>query len=310
VRERSTVSFAEPDYIEPTNDLRKFLAVVREAPLTAGELRSYVLRSLPWIFDVVLEKIAAPAVEAAAERLHRQDLAELGKNLAEGYAAARNLWLSDHVRLMRKNEFLSHENIHDPLTGLLNGKAFNEKLRDFLRTNRTSRWCAVGFIDGHQFGRINKEYSHAAGDTVIRGLAEELRSNIRHPGRSSSGDMCARYGGDEFVFFLSDLSGPKGSDPLARAFMVGERIQESIAVHQFPGLEKLKVRADVGVACFRISDPVWDRGPWVERIATDLMDLANGLMRESKAQAQAMTKPGVYIRRDDRIVPYKPVRPE
>lgn len=107
-------------------------------------------------------------------------------------------------------EFLA---TRDPLTGCLNRRAFNESLETQLKTARkTQRSLVCMMADIDHFKRINDNYGHSMGDTVIRFVADTIRSNIR------PNDLLARYGGEEFCVILDDLD-------IDRARIIAERVR-------------------------------------------------------------------------------------
>ncbi len=96
------------------------------------------------------------------------------------------------------NEWLA---LHDELTGLPNRRAFEDRLGCALdRSRRRSSRLAVLMLDLNDFKKINDSMGHLAGDQVLRGLANNLRSHVL------SVDTLARLGGDEFTMIASDLT--------------------------------------------------------------------------------------------------------
>jgi len=94
----------------------------------------------------------------------------------------------------------------DPLTGLLNRRAFLEDVqRHIVRLDRASQVGTLLFIDMDGFKGINDRFGHAAGDQVLVHLANMLRRLVR------PSDLIARLGGDEFALWLS------GADHLTAA---------------------------------------------------------------------------------------------
>ncbi len=89
---------------------------------------------------------------------------------------------------------LSHEASHDGLTGLPNRNAVTSALEQALaRADRAGSKVAVLFIDLDRFKRINDLQGHAAGDRVLRTVAQRLTNSTR------AGDHVGRMGGDEFI---------------------------------------------------------------------------------------------------------------
>ena len=87
----------------------------------------------------------------------------------------------------------------DPLTGLLNRRAFFEEVdRRLLHQRRTARSAALLYVDLDNFKLVNDALGHQAGDDVLR----EVAVIVTHGSRV--GDACARLGGDEFALWLED----------------------------------------------------------------------------------------------------------
>lgn len=86
----------------------------------------------------------------------------------------------------------------DPVTSLPNRSVFNNHLHaECNRAQRTKNSVAVILIDIDFFKRINDDYGHAAGDTILRVVSQSVRRNLR------SYDLVARYGGDELAVICS-----------------------------------------------------------------------------------------------------------
>jgi diguanylate cyclase (GGDEF)-like protein len=97
---------------------------------------------------------------------------------------------------------------HDSLTGLFNRRRFLEELRhEILQVMKGGRSGALFFIDLDQFKYINDACGHAAGDRLIRKVADELQRSVRHD------DVVARFGGDEFAILVrkADLSAARST---------------------------------------------------------------------------------------------------
>lgn len=141
--------------------------------------------------------------------------------------------LSERLRL----EELAWLANHDPLTGLVNRRRFEEELNARLaESQRYGTGGALLAIDLDQFKPINDTHGHAAGDLVLRAIAEVLKSVTR------ATDLAARIGGDEFAVLLNHTNA-SGADACARKLL--ERISEHVTSYE--GVE-LRVGASVGVA--------------------------------------------------------------
>ncbi len=104
----------------------------------------------------------------------------------------------------------------DPLTGLLNRRAFNEHMQraDASTANETSLACLM--IDIDHFKRTNDMLGHQAGDEVLRQLGEILKGCFRQS------DVVCRYGGEEIAVLLPDMAE-------AEAAELADRIRLQIA---------------------------------------------------------------------------------
>jgi diguanylate cyclase (GGDEF)-like protein len=160
------------------------------------------------------------------ERFSRQ--AFLLKN-----ALAHDLRLEEEAK--RQSEHLSE---HDALTGLPNRVRFMRRLEELLAGHHGSTAVAVLFLDLDGFKPVNDQHGHAAGDQVLRCVAERVRGAIR------STDLAARLGGDEFVVALP-LAERNGSATLERLqAALRTAIGEAIDYQGHP----LRVTASIGAA--------------------------------------------------------------
>ena len=126
-------------------------------------------------------------------------------------------WVTEQNRLREEAEdrirFLAR---HDPQTGLLNLRAFDEEFeRAIARSERNGSVLALLFIDLDDFKMVNDRYGHRAGDCVLREAAARLRACTREV------DTLARYGGDEFVVVLEGLDEVKDAETVAKRIVAG-----------------------------------------------------------------------------------------
>jgi diguanylate cyclase (GGDEF)-like protein len=128
--------------------------------------------------------------------------------------------------------------MHDPLTGVLNARAYYQTCDGLLlQLQRSGQDYAVLFVDLDHFKRVNDTHGHAAGDQVLKAAASCIGRNLR------SSDWLGRVGGEEFSVFLPDTS-------LEAALQVAEKIRRSLELMEIP-LEHgtlLRVTASLGVA--------------------------------------------------------------
>ncbi len=129
----------------------------------------------------------------------------------------------------------------DPLTGLLNRRAFGERLRQALaraeRGEGVGERGAVLFVDLDAFKRINDTAGHDTGDVVLRAIGERLRRELR------TVDAVARIGGDEFVLLAEDAD-------TAGAYRLAERVRRIVAWPVRARGETHPVTCSVGISFF------------------------------------------------------------
>ena len=112
---------------------------------------------------------------------------------------------------------------YDTLTGLANRTLFYDRLNQaMLAGNRSGHFGAIICIDLDCFKPVNDDYGHAAGDAMLTEVATRLKHCVR------GSDTVSRFGGDEFVVMLSELSAVK-SESLAQAVQVAEKLLAALS---------------------------------------------------------------------------------
>ena len=128
------------------------------------------------------------------------------------------LALADRFRLTQAEKASAEQMARiDSLTGLNNRRAFSELVEPMWQTGvRKKHDMAIIMLDIDVFKSINDSFGHAEGDKVLIHTARVLAQSAR------AGDILARWGGEEFVLFMTETS-------LQDAVTIAERIRESIS---------------------------------------------------------------------------------
>jgi len=128
---------------------------------------------------------------------------------------------------------LSYQARHDSLTGLLNRAAFMEAFDQRLAAREKG---VILFFDVDGFKKINDTLGHAIGDQFLIELSQRLKHCLRDQ------DLVARFGGDEFVVFVSKMENLAVTETLAK------RIQREIArVYRIDGVGPFEISASIGI---------------------------------------------------------------
>ncbi|MED5618636.1 EAL domain-containing protein [Ideonella sp. BN130291] len=156
-----------------------------------------------------------------------------------GQVAGAVVVLHDVTRARKLAAELSHQATHDPLTGLLNRSAFEQRLDTVLQSpGGSGQTHGLLFLDLDQFKVVNDTCGHAAGDLLLRQLAQLLRGALRR------GDTIARLGGDEFAVLLNDC-------PASAAAQVAENLRQQVQDFAFSWEARhFHVGASIGLVSF------------------------------------------------------------
>jgi diguanylate cyclase (GGDEF)-like protein len=145
---------------------------------------------------------------------------------------------------------------HDLLTGLPNRGVLREELERALAANRRGETLALLCLDLDRFKPVNDTYGHAAGDALLRQVAQRLRECVRET------DVVARMGGDEFAVVQRNAPQPGGATRLAQRIIevlstpfsveghvvhIGTSIGVALAPHDGEDPESLQRHADLAL---------------------------------------------------------------
>jgi diguanylate cyclase (GGDEF)-like protein len=208
-----------------------------------------------------LAAIAIPMVAQNAvsgliyvETTHRGPMPESNVRFLEVMAATaasalRNAQLFEEVEQRSKTDFL---------TGLPNHRHFRSIFAlELIRAQRHNHPLSLLMIDLDFLKEVNDRFGHPSGDTVIRTVAETIRSTCREI------DFAARYGGEEFTVILPET-------PLAGAAQAADRIRQRIAALVFPQIGH--VTASIGISNYPVN----------ALIQEDLIRVADQALYEAK----------------------------
>ncbi|MBD9357627.1 diguanylate cyclase [Methylomonas albis] len=141
-----------------------------------------------------------------------------------------------------KIQSLAYQASHDPLTGLVNRTAFEQRVARVLASARPGYFQhAVCYLDLDHFKHVNDTCGHAAGDELLRKLGAVLSSKLRQR------DTLARLGGDEFALLLEHTT-------LDQARNIAHELCDSLRNFKFNwGDADFSVSASIGVAAVTCS---------------------------------------------------------
>jgi diguanylate cyclase (GGDEF)-like protein len=176
--------------------------------------------------------------QLAAFRENAHLLTELDTRVAELHVTQEGLRksLAERDTLAAR---LRHQAFHDGLTGLPNRALYAERLDAALSTAAaTGGEVAVMLIDLDDFKLVNDACGHAAGDTLLRVVADRLRTCVR------AEDTVSRIGGDEFAVLLEPFPGRDAREIAAR---IVAAVEAAVPVEG----GSARVGASVGIALSR-----------------------------------------------------------
>ncbi len=185
-----------------------------------------------------------------------------------------------HLRRARERHQWQTRSCTDPLTGLLNRRAFLERLeQEVVRAGRDCRGLAVAFIDVDAFKQINDELGHAVGDLVLRLVADELTATLRRC------DLPARWGGDEFVVALPGADRNRAAEAI-------ERVRRGV-LDQSTSMLPRPVGLSVGVGCISDETAPTDRATALRLVEASDRSMYSDKRRRARRRLADGTHPRV-----------------
>jgi len=143
----------------------------------------------------------------------------------------------EQIELLQEN--LKELAVRDSLTELFNRRYLDEMLIvEFARAERSKSSLAILMMDSDHLKEINDQYGHKAGDGFLVHIADVIRRSIR------AGDIACRYGGDEFVVVLGNVT---ENTAYKRAEKLRTRIAEQYFAHNN---EQVNISVSIGIAMY------------------------------------------------------------
>ena len=140
----------------------------------------------------------------------------------------------DITERKRMEQELSHQALHDSLTGLPNRALLTDRLVHGLAgSRRGGSQLGVIFLDVDHFKVVNDSLGHNCGDDLLKVAADRISAAIR------PGDTVARFGGDEFVIVCSDVT-------VEVAEAIAQRVLDSLSQVFLIGDQEMSVTASIG----------------------------------------------------------------
>lgn len=234
-------------YLSAMHLLRNLLCEVIESNVSPKDKADFAIHALDklmnfdnqFVFDTYIRSMLAE-IESA-----RNDALAHAKNLEE--------------KILERTFELEEFSRRDPLTGLYNQRHFVEAVKkELLNGQRNQTPLCLMYFDLDGFKSVNDTMGHLAGDDVLRRVASIVHGSVR------DGDICCRYGGDEFCALLI------GCD-MQLATHCAERIIREMAA------DGLNVSLSIGIA-----QAGCEHWPGVN----ELIGMADRLMYQSKAHSR------------------------
>lgn len=194
---------------EETGPIQLGLFILLEASLRAEQAGLTILQEKA---DRLLNKACT---DLGQYRLANEAALRVIKIQEEIYSSQRKA-LDLHHKLINGYDDLEQKIIFDSLTGIYSRAHILDYLRrEYDAALRTNSTFSVIMIDIDDFKRVNDTYGHVTGDKVLRAVATILKEGVR------SGDMAARYGGEEMLVLL-------WGTPATAALDVAEKLRQQV----------------------------------------------------------------------------------
>jgi len=178
---------------------------------------------------------------------------------------------------------MSHQALHDPLTGLPNRALFMDRLAQaHARINRQGGTCAVLMMDLDDFKAVNDAHGHLVGDQLLVAVAHRLTQSAR------SSDTLCRWGDDEFLYLAEGLASPQDAKNVAKRLL-------SVLVEPFNVANiSIEQNASFGIV-------VWDKDSADEEEILQNADIALFEAKRSGKGRHVVFRPGMDQQASSRV---------
>ncbi|WP_424769200.1 sensor domain-containing diguanylate cyclase [Paenibacillus sp. sgz302251] len=160
--------------------------------------------------------------------------------------------------LQHRANIFKNESLTDPLTGLMNRRAMDIIIRQYVEKNKQ---FAVALVDIDRFKNVNDIFGHQVGDAVLQYAGKMLKDTVRRE------DLCCRYGGEELMVLL-----PSTDDQ--GAFSIMEKYRKKLSETISPSGENITISC--GISSF----------PHHAASAEDVIRLADQALYKAKSEGR------------------------
>jgi diguanylate cyclase (GGDEF)-like protein/putative nucleotidyltransferase with HDIG domain len=223
-------------------DLKSLDAALAYDKRTVAGVALLAALTLTLVVNLFLGRAMLAPLQRLRAAAHRLGAGERGTRLGWGRRDEIGLLAQDFDRMAAEldgaQRHLESLALTDPLTGLLNHRAFKERLEQELRRAEREKYAlAVVALDVDNFKEINDRWGHAAGDEGLRVLAGAFRVHLR------PSDVSGRVGGDEFCLAIVRSTAEEAEqvvdrlrDHIARLEIgpAGQTLTISAGISEFP----------------------------------------------------------------------------
>ncbi|MGR6906744.1 sensor domain-containing diguanylate cyclase [Lysinibacillus sp. BSL11] len=256
--------------------------VVAQKPLEVALAPSFdrvqevIIKSVPLMFvSIIIVLWAAARIANPLQQLASLTEESLDKKNVEGLKSVSGWYFEAYSlknALVRSLSFLhgqvsffKDQSTVDPLTGITNRRTMDSMLAEWLASKVPH---VIILLDLDHFKSVNDTYGHAVGDKVLQFLARQMESVARE------GDVCCRYGGEEFVMLLPNTT-------VEGAKLVAEQLRKTLADTVSPCGKPITLSA--GIASY----------PAMANTTEALIEAADDALYLAKQEGRNQVKVGV-----------------